>query len=55
LFRTSFEAGADRGIGTFVNLTDKQRELLELLVAHHESNGGAEFDFVCSVAGCRIT
>jgi hypothetical protein len=37
------------------NLTDKQWELLGVLVSGHESNGGAEFYFGCNVGGCGIT
>jgi hypothetical protein len=37
------------------NLTDQQWDLLRVLAAHHEANGGAEFYFVCSVAGCGIS
>ena len=37
------------------NLTDKQWELLEVLVSSHESNRGAEFHFTCNVGDCGIT
>jgi hypothetical protein len=42
-------------MGVSENLTDKQWELLEVLVSGDESNGGAEFHFACNVGDCGIT
>jgi hypothetical protein len=42
-------------MGIFENLTDKQWELLEVLVSGHKLHGGAEFSFSCNFGGCGVT
>ena len=55
MFRTRLLGRAVGLMGISENLTDKQWELLEVLVSRHESNGGAEFHFACNFGGCGIT